>query len=192
MLTESLTAPQTLSDTGIQRSLLEDLAIKTLFVNGEMTIVDLADHMCLSMAAIEEVFQFLRKEQLCEVKGMTHGAHRIAMSAGGKARALELLALSQYAGPAPVSLTDYTVRVHAQSVQQSEIKPGDLERAFHELVLTDEVTQRLGTAIVSGMSIFLYGPPGTGKTTIAVNIPNIFNDFVLIPHALEMDNQIIA
>jgi MoxR-like ATPase len=192
MLTASLTAPQALGDTGIRKSLLEDLAAKVLFVSGEMTLVDLADHMCLSMAAIEEVFQYLRKEQLCEVKGISHGTHRIAISASGKTRATELLALNQYAGPAPVSLTDYTLRVHSQSVQQTEIKPEDLERAFHELVLSDEVTARLGTAIVSGTSIFLYGPSGTGKTSIAVNIPAIFNDFVLIPHAVEVDSQIIA
>jgi predicted ATPase with chaperone activity len=192
MLTATLSAPQALSDTGIRKGLLEDLAVKVLFVGGEMTLVDLADHMCLSMAAIEEIFQFLRREQLCEVRGITLGVHRIAISASGKTRASELLALNQYAGPVPVSLTDYTLRVHSQSVQQTEIKPEDLERAFHELVLSDEVITRLGTAIVSGTSIFLYGPSGTGKTSIAGNIPAIFNDFVMIPHAVEVDNQIIS
>jgi len=188
----SLTAPQSIADTGLRKSLLEDLAVKILFLSGEMTLVDLSDRMCLSLAAIEEIFQFLRKEQLCEVKGITRGTHRITISANGKSRASELLSLNQYAGPAPVTLMDYTLRVHSQSVQQTEIKAADLDRAFHELVLPDELIARLGVAIVSGSSIFLYGPSGTGKTSIAVKIPGIFSDFVWIPHAVEVDNQIIA
>ncbi|MGA8145239.1 MAG: hypothetical protein WB987_15235 [Candidatus Acidiferrales bacterium] len=187
-----LTAPQSIADTSLRKGLLEDLAVKVLFLSGEMTLVDLSDRMCLSFAAIEEIFQFLRKEQLCEVKGMTRGTHRIAISANGKSRAAELLSMNQYAGPAPVTLMDYTLRVHSQSLQQTEIKSADLDRAFHELVLSDDLIARLGIAIVSGTSIFLYGPSGTGKTSIAVNIPGIFNDSVLIPHAVEVDNQIIA
>jgi len=192
METASLIAPQSIADTGLRKGLLEDLAVKILFLGGEMSLVDLADRMCLSLAPIEEIFQFLRKEQLCEVKGITRGTHRISITANGKSRAAELLALNQYAGPAPVTLMDYTLRVHSQSVQQTEIKAADLDRAFHELVLSDELIARLGIAIVSGSSIFLYGPSGTGKTSIAVNIPAIFSDFVLIPHAVEVDNQIIA
>jgi hypothetical protein len=188
----SLTAPQSINDTGLRKGLLEDLAVKSLFLGGEMTLVDLADRMCLGLAPIEEIFQFLRKEQFCEVKGITRGTHRIAITAIGKARAAELLALNQYAGPAPVTLMDYTLRVHSQSVQQTEIKDADLDRAFHELVLPDDLIARLGIAIVSGSSIFLYGPSGTGKTSIAVNIPKIFSDSVLIPHAVEVDNQITA
>lgn len=188
----SLTAPQAISDTGIRKSLLEDLAVKILFLSGEMSLVDLSDRMCLSFAAIEEIFQFLRKEQLCEVKGISRGTHRIAISANGKTRAAELLAMNQYAGPAPVSLMDYTLRVHSQSIQQTEFQAADLERAFHDLVLPDDLIARLGTAVVSGTSIFLYGPSGTGKTSIAAKIPSIFSDSVLIPHAVEVDNQIIA
>ena len=188
----SLTAPQSINDTGLRKGLLEDLAVKSLFLGGEMTLVDLADRMCLGLAPVEEIFQFLRKEQFCEVKGITRGTHRIAITAIGKARAAELLALNQYAGSAPVTLMDYTLRVHSQSVQQTEIKDADLDRAFHELVLPDDLIARLGIAIVSGSSIFLYGPSGTGKTSIAVNIPKIFSDSVLIPHAVEVDNQIIA
>jgi predicted ATPase with chaperone activity len=40
--------------------------------------------------------------------------------------------------------------------------------------------------------MFLYGPPGTGKTTIASTIPAVYNDSVLVPFAIEVDNQIIT
>jgi len=185
-------APQAIGDTRINRTLLEELALKTLFLNGEMSLADLADRMCVSLAVLEEIFRFFRREQLCEVKGMVRGTHVIAASGMGKTRAAELLSFSQYAGPAPVALDDYTARVRAQSVQQTSVRPSDLTRAFSSLVLDDDLLSRLGTAVASGTSIFLYGPPGTGKTTLACNIPAIYEDLVLVPYAIEIDHQIIS
>jgi predicted ATPase with chaperone activity len=187
----SLMVPREARRTGIRKGLLEDLALKILYLHGELSLSELSDLSCLSIDVIQEIFQFLRKEQLCEVKGMSGIAHRIAASARGKDRAAELMSVNQYAGPAPVSLSDYIARVEMQSVAQTKVKPADLERAFHQMVLDPETITRLGTAVSSGASIFLYGPTGTGKTTIASCIPAIFNDSVWIPHAIEVDNQII-
>jgi predicted ATPase with chaperone activity len=188
----TLGIPQEVEQTGIPRGLLEDLALKILYLNGEMSLHELSDRMCLDPNVLEEIFEFFRREQLCEVKGMVGISHRIAASAQGKSRAIELLSLSQYAGPAPVSLMDYAARVRAQSVQQTRIQRPDLIRAFHPLVLDDDVIDRLGTALISGTSIFLHGPAGTGKTTIANSIPAIYNDQVCIPYAVEVDGQIIT
>lgn len=184
--------PNEVQETGIRRGLLEDIALKTLYLNGEMSLADLSKHMCLGMGVIDEIFQFFRKEQLCEVKGMVGGSHRIAASNQGKSRAAGLLAISQYAGPAPVSLTDYRSRVTAQTIQQTGIQPSHLEKAFHPLILDAAFLARLGTAVVSGTSIFLYGPSGTGKTSIASCIPAIYEDHVWIPYAVEVDGQIIT
>jgi len=191
MSVASLMTPQEVRRTGIRKGLLEDLALKILYLHGELSLVELSDVVCLSSDVIDEIFQFLRKEQLCEVKGMSGAAHRIVASARGKERAAELLSMNQYAGPAPVSLSDYVTRVQMQSVTQTSISPADLDRAFHHLVLKPEVVARLGSAVASGASIFLYGPTGTGKTTIASCIPSVYNDSVWIPHAIEVDNQII-
>jgi hypothetical protein len=192
METTQLEAPQTIGDVGISKTLLEELALKTLFLGGEMSLASLADRMCLSLPVIDEIFQFLRREQLCEVKGMSRGVHVISLSGSGKERAAAFLAFSQYSGPAPVSLADYTEKVRKQSVQGAPVRPSDLNRAFDNLVLDDQLVTLLGTAVVSGTSIFLYGPPGTGKTTLAFNIPSIYEDSVLIPHAIEVDRQIIS
>lgn len=185
-------APQTIGDTGIRRTLLEDLALKSLYLNGEMSLLELAERTCLSLSVVEELFQFFRREQLCEVKGMVRGTHVIVASVAGKERATASLATSQYTGPAPISLDEYTARVRAQSVQGARVDPSDLARAFEKMVLDPGLLSRLGTAIVSGRSAFLYGPPGTGKTTLAFNIPSIYSDFVLIPQAIEVDGQIIS
>ena len=183
--------PESVAGTGIQRNLLEDLALKMLLRTGEMTLVDLSDRMRLQFTVIEEIFERLRKEKLCEVTGMLGGIHRIAATSMGKGRALELLAQSQYCGPAPVPLRDYVERVRSQSVRDAEVHPPDIERAFGHLVMDRATLDQLGTAVVSGRSIILYGPTGTGKTTIAEALPEIYQDYVWIPYAIEIDGQVI-
>jgi hypothetical protein len=187
-----IAAPRTLSETGITKGLLEQLAIKILALFGEMSLIDLADHMCLRLSVVESIFQALRKEQLCEVKGMELGTYRVTPSSQGKVRAMELLTLNSYAGPAPISLADYTIRVREQSTQKITVRATDLLRAFGSLVLSGDMFLRLGTSIVSGTSLFLYGPSGTGKTSIANCIASVFEDTVWIPHAIEVDAQIIT
>jgi MoxR-like ATPase len=187
-----LLVPHRMERTGIRHGLLEDLALKILYLNGEMTLIELSNHLCLSLGVVEEIFQFFRKERLCEVKGMTGGTHRIAASMEGRQRAADLLSLNQYTGPAPVSLTDYVARIKHQSVQSTVVHPEQLESAFEQLVLGDDILLRVGTAVVSGTSMFLYGPPGTGKTSIAARIAGIYSDYVWVPYAVEVDNQIIT
>src|SRR5260370_33247851 len=87
-----LVVPHEIERTGIRRGLLEDLALKILYLNGEMTLVQLSDHLCLSLGVVEEIFQFLRKERLCEVKGMSGGADAAAASLEGRQKGADLLA----------------------------------------------------------------------------------------------------
>ena len=188
----TLMVPHQIQRTGIRRGLLEDLALKLLYLNGEMSLNELSRQTCLSLAVIEEIFSFFRKEQLCEVKRMTAGSHVIVASAQGRQRASELLTLNQYTGPAPVSLADYRTRVTMQSIERVPVKPDDVTRAFYNMVLDQEMLTRLGTALTSGTSLFLHGPSGTGKTTISAAIPDVYNDRVWVPHAIEVDNQIIS
>jgi hypothetical protein len=190
---EIISAPRTVDDTGVRRKVMEDLALKTLFMLGELTLRELAEHMCVPLPVVDEMFQRMRKDQLCQVTGMAAGIHRIVPTVEGKSRALELLALSQYTGPAPVSFEAYAAQVHAQSVRQLDVDPALVEKAFERLVLGDRVLNQLGTAVVSGKAIFLYGPPGTGKTSVAEAIWHLFGDEgVWVPHAVEVDGQIIT
>jgi len=188
----SILTPHRIEKTGVRRGLLEDLALKTLYLYGEMTLIQLGECMCLSLGVVEEIFQFFRQEKLCEVKGMTGGTHRIVASQEGRQRASALLSLNQYAGPTPVSLKNYTARIRMQSVQNVRIGPNDLQPAFEDLVLDQDLMLRVGTALVSGASMFLYGPPGTGKTSIAMRLPSIYSDTVWIPYAIEVDDQIVT
>jgi predicted ATPase with chaperone activity len=186
-------APATVEEMGVPRKLLEDLALKTLFVAGELTLVQLAEHMRVSRPVVRELFERLRREALCQVTGMVDGVHQIVTTAEGRARALELLALSQYTGPTPVSLRDYVSRVRTQTVTDTSVTPADVGRAFEHLVLDHATLAQIGTAVVSGRAIFLYGPTGTGKTTVAESIWNVLHqDAIWVPHAVEIDGQVVT
>ena len=187
-----MSVPHRVEDTGIRKGLLEDLVLKALYLHGEMSLIQLSELTCLSLGVIEEIFQFFRQERLCEVKGMTAGTHRIVASQQGRQRAAELLSLNQYAGPAPVSLADYTTQVLTQSVRNTRIHPNDVRGALADLVLSDDLLLRIGTAVVSGTSMFLYGPPGTGKTSVAMRLASMYADKVWVPYAIEVDNQIVT
>jgi predicted ATPase with chaperone activity len=184
--------PQSVEETGVGRTLLEGLVLKILSLEGELSLVDLAHRMRVSYSIIEELFERLRKEKLCEVKGMTGGVHRIALSSQGYAEAMKLLSQNHYTGPAPVSLKDYVKQVRAQSNRDFDIHPPDIARAFSKMVLSPETLSQIGTAVVSGRSIFLYGPSGTGKTAIAETLPSIYQDSVWLPHAIAVDGHTIG
>jgi predicted ATPase with chaperone activity len=190
---KKITAPTSIEETGVRKNLLEDLALKVLYLTGEMSLHELAHHLGLSVGIADELYQRLRTEALCQVAGMAKRAVRITTTSSGKSRALELLNQNQYDGAAPVSLADYIEGIRIQSVRTMAVTPEDMKRAFEQLVVDSGTLTQLGTAVVSGRGIFLYGPTGTGKTTIAETLSHLFyDDQIWLPHAVEVDGQIIT
>ena len=185
--------PRTTAETGIRKANLEALALKIIYLAGPFSLFELSRQMRLSIEVIDELFERLRTEQMIAVTGLIGNVPTIAITTQGRARALELLTLNQYSGPAPVSMESYTQRVREQSVRNVEVHAPQVERAFSHLVMDGKILRQLGTALNSGSAIFLYGPTGTGKTTIAETLSKVLaEDLVWIPHAVEVDGQIIT
>ena len=181
------------NELGVRRSLIDSLAMKTLFQLGESSVHELSEHLHIAPYIVEGVFQRLRKEQLCQSMGMTGNTHRVSLTGAGRVRAAELLGVDQYVGPVPVSLGDYVERVRSQSVRDLTVNADDVLGAFKDLVLDDATLAQLGTAVVSGRAIFLYGAPGTGKTSVAECLAEVFRrESIWIPYAIEVDGQIIT
>ncbi|MGA8044579.1 MAG: hypothetical protein WCA37_17425 [Terracidiphilus sp.] len=185
--------PRRIAEMGVRDTTLEDIALKALYLSGPFSVLDLAEKMCVGFEVATELFNRLRGKLLCEVTGMSVNVPMIAITSQGRSRALELLSQSQYSGAAPVSLASYVEMVKKQSVRNLTVGPMEVEKAFSHMVFEPKTLAQFGTALNSGAPIFLYGPPGVGKTAVAETMSRVVaGDEVWIPHAVEVDGQIIS
>ncbi len=184
-------APQTMENLGIPQSLVLDLVLRRLMMEGFSNLHSLSQSLKLSLPVIDVAFRHLRGQQLVEVKGMIGNDYSFVLSQAGKNLASDRFQISQYAGAAPVSLKDYAAATRAQAAQVAVDRKA-LRSALSDLVTTDRLLDSLGPALISQSSIFLYGPSGNGKTSIAERMLRIYQDAVLLPYAVEVDNQIIS
>jgi hypothetical protein len=185
--------PRSVAELGIRRSIVEDLTVKTLYLTGTVSARELARQMRLSVNVADELVSRMRTAQLCQVTGMAGNLPTVALTDQGRKRGLELLAQSQYAGAAPVSLESYVSQVRKQSVRKLVVRKPDVERAFGDLIIDPKLLGQIGTGLNSGASIFVHGPAGVGKTAIAETMSRVLaEDDVWIPYAVEVDGQMIA
>ncbi|MEZ5238767.1 MAG: hypothetical protein R2716_07390 [Microthrixaceae bacterium] len=91
--------------------------------------------------------------------------------------------------PVPLGLYHEVVRAQHPTL---ELDREILTEAFSDLVIAPELLDELGPAIHGDGAMFLYGPPGTGKSSVAERIVRAHRDYVLIPHCIEVEGQIIA
>ena len=183
--------PYDLADLGIPPVVVEDLVLRRALLDGRTSIRRLSEALALSLALMERVVEDLRNHQYLEVQGSDGRDLVLSLSDLGKTQANERMQLCRYVGPIPVSLADYTGVVMGQT-QRSEVNEARLRAAFSDLVLDDSLLDELGPAIRSKGAMFLYGPPGTGKSAIAERLVRVDDDLVLVPHAVQVDGQIIT
>jgi predicted ATPase with chaperone activity len=185
--------PRSIAELDIRSSVVEDLVLKVLYLSGSLTILELSEKIRLSFELTDDLFHRLRSQALCQVTGMSGNIPQVAITSNGRARAVELLQQSLYSGPAPVAFTTYVDQIRKQRARRVDVHAADVERAFKHLVVDAETLRMFGTALNSGSALFLYGPAGVGKTTMAECLSRVIaEDAVWIPHAIEVDGQIIT
>ncbi len=186
--------PTTIEETGLGHSFLSDLLAKHLLQGGALTIAELSERMALAGSVIEDLIIFMRQEARIEVLGASidMSALRYSLTDRGRNFALDALMRSSYAGPAPVPLKQYAQVVRAQSIHARTVTREMIEQLFDGMVLDQRVRDQLGLSMNSGRAIFVYGTPGTGKTYITSKLARLFNDGVLIPHAIAVGDTTIA
>jgi hypothetical protein len=183
--------PDRTEDLGIPRSLVKDLILRYLWLHGAGTLTALNETLKLSYPLLENLFHQFRQQQLLEVKGSQGNDYSFTLTAAGRALATSRNEVSQYVGPAPVSIQQYHKVVKAQTAHV-RVSRESIRRAFEDLVLPDGVLDQLGPSLISHQSLFLYGGTGNGKTSIAERILRIFHDVVVVPYAVEVDGHIIT
>ena len=183
--------PQTFADLGIPETLVLDLMLRRMVIEGFSSMTGLSRSIRVSLPIVDLVFKHMRQQQLVEIKGMSGNDYQFVLSAAGKQLAGERFQVSQYAGACPVSLNEYHAAAKAQQARIS-IDRRVLRQAFSDLVVSDKMLDQMGPAIISQTSIFVYGPTGNGKTSLAERMLRVYQDAVMIPYAVEVDNQIIS
>src|SRR5436305_216223 len=140
--------PQTIEDLGIPQTLVLDLMLRRLLLEGFSTLNGLSGKLAVSVPVVEGVFRHMRTQQLVEVKGMVGNDYTFTLSQAGRALAGERFQVSQYAGAAPVSLKDYHAATNAQAAHLSVDRKA-LRDAFSDLIVTDRLLDQLGPALIS-------------------------------------------
>lgn len=190
---EPIRPPVSLEATGVPLASVVDLVLKHLQHGGDLSIAELAARIALPLPLLEKLLGFLRAERLVEIprRGSFDAEVRYLLTDLGRARAAEALHRNQYAGPAPVSLADYTAQVARQSGLRRRVPPQRLAQVLQPLVLPADLIDTLGAAVNSQRPIFFYGPSGAGKTWLAEHLVEVMEGAVWVPHAIEVDGEII-
>ncbi len=184
--------PQSIDQLGVSPTFLNDLALKAMALEPTSTSAEIAERLHLGLAVTDHILQRLTRDKLIEIKGVvgTHN-HRYAMLERGWTEAGRVTAHSSYVGPAPVSLNAYAERLTAQIRSRLPATRAALDAAMKDLVLTEGAKHTLGLVASSGRSLFLSGPSGNGKTAMARALVNAIHGDLWIPHAVEIDGQVI-
>jgi predicted ATPase with chaperone activity len=184
--------PEELADTEVPETFLRDLALKNLATISAPTTAKVAEQLHLPRSLTEELLHQLYREKLIEI--LSHGmpgATRYAMLDHGWERLRQVQRQCGYAGPAPVSLADYSHMMRLQAVPFRAANMEMVRAAFRDLVLPESLLQTLGCVINSRSSLFLTGLPGSGKTAVSERMNKALFGFIWVPYAVEIDGQII-
>jgi hypothetical protein len=183
--------PLNIDQTGLSQGFLLDLIAKHLYSAGNLDQMQLTQRTGLSWQVLEDLMVHLREGAYLELKRGLKAEIRYSLTEQGKTLALAAMVKTTYAGPAPVSLNQYTDVVRAQSVMNVPVNLQIMVDSYKDVVVSDQLLEQLGAAIVSGRSMMVYGGPGTGKTYIAQRIARVLAGDILVPHAITVADKII-
>jgi DNA-binding PadR family transcriptional regulator len=180
------------AQAGLTDSQVEALILKFLLNRGTASGREIADQIRLPFKLLEDLLRQMKNDQLVVYRGSAPMNDYVYMITDmGRERGRRYFEQCTYFGSAPVSLSDYTASVKAQSIEKQRPTVDALRRAFSDLLLNQRMLNRLGPAINSGRGLFLYGAAGNGKTSIAERATRAFGQTIWIPRALAVDGHII-
>jgi hypothetical protein len=188
--------PRSLVEVGISIIMMRDMLLKTMFRTNLDLVTSLSRALCIPSTLTQELVDMARGQKLIQATGTLHATSGNEMgyqlTDGGKARALDALAQSEYYGAMPIPLAAYKEQVKRQSVRNIKLSRTELLKGMGHLILPEDLIENLGPAVTSGRSILMYGPPGNGKSSISNGIRDALGDKIYVPRALEYAGQVIT
>jgi hypothetical protein len=176
---------------GINPAVLEDIVLRQVVVDVRNNTTAIAAKLHLSANLVDVVVQAMRDRNLVEYQGMDGRSYVVGPTEAGRNHANQRSTECRYMGPVPVPLGLYREVVRSQH-PHLHLDRQVLADAFGDLVIAPDLLDELGPAIHGDGAMFLYGPPGTGKSSVAERIVRAHHDYVLIPHCIEVEGQIVT
>ena len=184
--------PKSLAEAAISEGQLEDLILKCLGACGDLSGHQLSEQHAIPFRLIGPVLQSLKLAQLVGYRcAAPMNDYVYQLTELGRERAKKLTENCSYFGAAPVSLKSYIESVAEQTLTKVHPTKADLERAFSDLLVNQNMLRRLGPAVNSGRGLFLFGFPGNGKTSIAERVTKAFGDMIWVPRAIGIDGEVM-
>src|SRR2546428_10924677 len=92
--------PQSIEQTGLTMGFLADLALKTLYLRGQLSMAEVASALGLPITGvIDRVMEFLKNEHFVEIRGgggLSSASYQFVIIDRGSEHAQQALARSQY------------------------------------------------------------------------------------------------
>ncbi len=186
--------PETIEQTGLPESSIEQLILKILYFRGDLYGQDLSGAIGLKFSVIHDIVDTLKLQHLIQVKhsmGMGNVGAVFALTESGRRRAHESLESNQYSGPAPVPLSQYAEMVRHQKPREGWLTKEGLAKALRGLVVTERLLSQIGPAVSAANSLLMYGKPGDGKTFLIEALANLDTAPIFLPYALESQGNIV-
>jgi hypothetical protein len=190
------TEPKDIAATGIEETELMGLMLKLIYTGRLESVRQFGDAIKLPYHIVLDLVKMATERQLLHTLGSRNSESpidmRYAFTEEGRKYAQDALQRLRYAGPAPVTLEEFTDQVNLQKPTNELITMERITKAMGgELVFADKIFEQAGPALNSGRAILLYGPPGNGKSSVARKFAAVFQDVIYVPYAVTVDGQII-
>jgi hypothetical protein len=187
--------PADIAATRVDATELLGLLVKLIYVEHIETIRQYIGAIKLPYNIVLDLVQMAIDRQLLHALGTrdSKNPHDVsyAITDGGRRWVLDALDQSRYAGPAPVTLEEFTAQVNVQKVTNELVTFERIRKCLGDLTFEDSIVEQSGPALNSGRAILLYGPPGNGKTSVALSFANVFTDVIYVPYAVIVEGQIM-